>query len=118
MAAAARADRAVAAPIHRVLGYVRHRADARSDRRPGPGGQADTETGAGTEEGASPVSRTGQDPVANGKIPDDIPPADNDSILEAQIRRAAMNEPDPEIRERLWDEYRKYKGLPTKGRSS
>ena len=48
----------------------------------------------------------------NGKVPEDIPPADNDSVLEAQIRRAAINEKDPEIQKRLWNEYRKYKGLP------
>jgi len=48
----------------------------------------------------------------NGKIPEDIPAADNDSVLEAQIRRAAINEQDPETRARLWNEYRKYKGLP------
>ena len=45
----------------------------------------------------------------NGRTPEDIPSADNDSVLEAQIRQAAMNETDPEIREKLWDEYRKYK---------
>lgn len=48
----------------------------------------------------------------NGKVPEDIPPADNDSILEAQIRQAAINERDPEIKKKLWNEYRKYKGLP------
>jgi len=48
----------------------------------------------------------------SGKIPDDIPPVDNDSILEAQIRQAAMDETNPAIKAKLWDEYRKYKGLP------
>ena len=48
------------------------------------------------------------------KAPDDIPPADNDSVFEKQIRQAAENETDPELRERLWNEYRKYKGLPVK----
>jgi len=48
----------------------------------------------------------------SGKTPDDIPPVDNDSVLEAQIRQAAMNERDPIIKEKLWNEYRKYKGLP------
>lgn len=52
-------------------------------------------------------------PSGNGKQPDDIPSADNDSVLEAQIRQAAMNEPDPEIQAKLWNEYRRYKGLPT-----
>ena len=50
-----------------------------------------------------------------GKAPEDIPPADNDSVLEAQIRQAAENETDPEIKKKLWDEYRKYKGLPRAG---
>lgn len=50
----------------------------------------------------------------NGKIPEDIPPADNDSVLEAQIRQAAINETDPEVKAKLWDEYRRYKGLPSK----
>ena len=47
----------------------------------------------------------------NGKHPDDIPSANNDSALAAQIRRAAVNETDPIKRKLLWDEYRKYKGL-------
>ena len=35
----------------------------------------------------------------------------DDDIVARQLREAAMREPDPEIREALWDEYRKYKGL-------
>lgn len=50
--------------------------------------------------------------MSNGKMPEDIPPADNDSVLEAQIRQAAINETDPIIKAKLWNEYRKYKGLP------
>ena len=49
--------------------------------------------------------------TSNGKLPDDIPSADNDSALAAQIRRAAENETDPNKKKLLWDEYRKYKGL-------
>ncbi len=52
--------------------------------------------------------------VANGKLPDDIPLADNDSALAAQIRHAAENETDPAKKAQLWNEYRKYKGLPQK----
>ena len=48
----------------------------------------------------------------NGKSPDDIPVADNDTLLEAQIRRAANLETEPQKKAQLWDEYRKYKGLP------
>lgn len=52
--------------------------------------------------------------MANGKIPEDIPPAKNDDALAAQIRYAAENEPDPVKSEQLWNEYRKYKGLAPK----
>ncbi len=50
---------------------------------------------------------------ANGKLPEDIPTAQNDDALAAQIRYAAQNETDPVKRKQLWNEYRKYKGLPT-----
>ncbi len=58
--------------------------------------------------------RTGDLSKSNGKTPEDIPPAKNDDALAAQIRYAAENEPDPEKRRQLWNEYRKYKGLPQK----
>jgi hypothetical protein len=45
-------------------------------------------------------------------IPDDIPSGNDDDIVARQLREAAMNEPDPELRERLWNEYRNYTGLP------
>ena len=50
--------------------------------------------------------------LTNGKIPDDIPEAGNDSVFEAQIRTAAMAETDPDTQKNLWNEYRRYKGLP------
>ena len=50
----------------------------------------------------------------NQQLPKDIPIDDNDSVLEKQIKLAAMNEKDPEKKKRLWNEYRKYKGLPQK----
>ncbi len=50
--------------------------------------------------------------VGSGKLPEDIPPVDNDSVFEKQIRTAAMAEKDPAIKAKLWNEYRKYKGLP------
>ena len=52
--------------------------------------------------------------MSNGKLPEDIPTADNDDALAAQIRYAAENETDPIKKEQLWNEYRKYKGLAPK----
>ena len=70
-------------------------------------GRTDRETTSG---GGTPRIRSAT--VTNGKAPEDIPPAENDSALEAQIRQAAINEKDPNIKAKLWNEYRKYKGLP------
>ena len=67
------------------------------------------------EDGERTAADTDRPPAAgSGRAPDDIPAPDNDSVLEAQIRRAAMEETDPRIRAELWNEYRKYKGLPLK----
>lgn len=43
--------------------------------------------------------------------PADIPSGDDDDVVARQLREAAMREPDPELRERLWDEYRNYTGI-------
>lgn len=63
-----------------------------------------------TESASGEISASGN-VAENGKIPEDIPPADNDDAIAAQIRVAAEAETDPEIRKKLWDEYRKYKGM-------
>lgn len=52
--------------------------------------------------------------AANGAIPEDIPDANNDDAVAAQIRLAAELEKNPEKKEKLWDEYRKYKGITKK----
>lgn len=91
-----------------------------SSTLPGGGNSRENanQTGAqGVEQGGGYGKASGKSPhdknLNNGKLPEDIPPADNDSVLEAQIRQAAINEKDPVIQKRLWNEYRKYKGLPT-----
>jgi hypothetical protein len=42
-------------------------------------------------------------------VPADIPDGSDDDIVARQLREAAMNETDPELREKLWQEYRDYK---------
>ena len=46
--------------------------------------------------------------------PDDIPSGRDDDVVARQIREAAMTEPDPELREALWEEYRIYTGIGEK----
>lgn len=66
--------------------------------------------------GAGPGSPGGRiegtDPGAPGPtaaVPPDVGDGSDDDIVARQIRRAAETEKDPELREKLWDEYRKYK---------
>jgi hypothetical protein len=42
-------------------------------------------------------------------VPEDIPDARDDDIIARQLREAAMQETDPELKEKLWEEYRRYK---------
>jgi len=60
----------------------------------------------------SPVQKEDGNLGLQGKIPEDIPSPDNDTVLQKQLRRAAMQEPDPVMKQKLWNEYRRYAGLP------
>ena len=42
-------------------------------------------------------------------VPPDRPDARDDDVVARQLREAAMAEKDPELRESLWEEYRRYK---------
>jgi len=48
-------------------------------------------------------------PGATAAVPPDVGDGSDDDIVARQIRRAAETESDPELRAKLWDEYRKYK---------
>ncbi|WP_461480873.1 hypothetical protein [Porticoccus sp.] len=47
--------------------------------------------------------------LPGGRAPDNIPDGSDDDIVARQIREAAIKEQDPVLKEKLWDEYRKYK---------
>lgn len=54
----------------------------------------------------------GGDPGTTGATtarPPDVGDGSDDDVVARQIRRAAESEPDSELREKLWDEYRRYK---------
>jgi hypothetical protein len=44
------------------------------------------------------------------RTPQDVAVLVDDDIIARQLREAAITEEDPALRERLWEEYRKYKG--------
>ena len=70
-----------------------------------PGGYGSVGGGMGGRSGGAP------DAPAAYEAPEDIPSGNDDDIVARQLREAAMREPDPDIREALWNEYRKYKGI-------
>jgi hypothetical protein len=67
------------------------------------GGPADT---TGIER---PMPEGGAGKQATGGTPEGIPSGDDDDIVARQLREAAENETDPALREKLWEEYRRYK---------
>ena len=69
------------------------------------GGYGSVGGGIGGRSGAAPEN------PAVFEAPEDIPSGNDDDIVARQLREAAMREADPEVREALWNEYRKYKGI-------
>ncbi len=82
--------------------------DGESKQQAGAG-----EQGEGAEGDAQVASAGGAGDAGRhaGKVstPPDIPDGKDDDIVARQLREAAENEQDPELREKLWEEYRKYK---------
>jgi hypothetical protein len=68
------------------------------------GEQTGEQGGGGGVGGGGPLGGAGPNTA-----PADIPDGRDDDIVARQLREAAMKETDPELRERLWEEYRQYK---------
>lgn len=80
----------------------------------GMAGSSDAESdadGAGGSSQTSPAATAGLPGrgQGHGPVPPDLVDGSDDDIVARQIREAAMQETDPVLREKLWDEYRKYK---------
>ena len=73
-----------------------------------------TGDGAETEAARGGLARAGSGtgsplPGAADRTPPDVADGRDDDVVARQLREAAQSEPDPALRERLWDEYRRYK---------
>ncbi|MBW2505062.1 MAG: hypothetical protein JRE16_10905 [Deltaproteobacteria bacterium] len=71
------------------------------------GGSSDGGAGQGAASGQQKGSTAG---VSQGRLP----PPEDDDIVARQLREAAEKEQDPELKEKLWEEYWKYKGASGK----
>jgi len=81
-----------------------------SDETEGNGGDIYSENSSETDR-ETVASRNGGVNTSKGgsQVPSNIPDGNDDDIVARQIREAAMKEQDPVLREKLWEEYRKYK---------
>ena len=63
-----------------------------------------------TEERQSTVGGMSEEEI-QARVPEDIMDNVGDDIVAKQLYEAAVAEDDPVLRERLWEEYRKYNGM-------
>jgi hypothetical protein len=93
----------------------------------GAGGESDGDAGSADADGQPTDpgdeqmtdARTGKPPVATGSgagkqtvtggQPENIPDGSDDDVVARQLRKAAEQETDPQLKKKLWEEYRKYK---------
>ena len=74
----------------------------------GPGESETPAEGSSSSSSSTPSTSAGQ-PEKVTVAPEDIGDGQGDNIVLRQIRDAAMQESDPTLREKLWDEYRRIK---------
>ena len=83
-----------------------------SDSSGGSANESKPSDGGSTEEGgdsSGAVGGSGPGATGSDRVPDDVGDGSDDDIVARQLREAAMTEEDPELREKLWEEYRRYK---------
>ena len=74
------------------------------------GDARDNEGASGQQQGGPVDSSSGSTPQGNDSdLPSDIPDGSDDDVVARQLREAAEKETDPELKAKLWEEYRRYK---------
>jgi hypothetical protein len=82
----------------------------------GSGGRTSGTSAAAGEEGRESSGGVGgstAEAAGSQAVPPDVGDGSDDDIVARQLRQAAMEEEDPALREKLWDEYRRYKASVT-----
>jgi hypothetical protein len=80
--------------------------DATASGEQSVGGEQRVGSGVG---GQPPSGAAGGGGTRSGGRPADIPDGSDDDLVARQMREAAEKETDPELKKKLWEEYRKYK---------
>ena len=79
---------------------------AGSGQRSGDGDAVSNDENGTKDSPVSPITGSGH---KSGGTTEQSKEFDNDDVVARQIREAAESETDPELKEKLWAEYRKYK---------
>ena len=69
----------------------------------------------GTSAGATKSAGNAGEEASSTAQTAEIPNGDDDDVVARQLREAAEAETDPEVKEKLWEEYRKYKNQQSAG---
>jgi len=112
--------------LDEVLGQEQRKIESVGRNTEGFGGSASRggvglgrQSTGGTQRGSSSSRSTGNsareasigglsEAEIEARTPDDIPDLVSEDVVSKQLREAALSEDDPELRERLWEEYRNY----------
>jgi len=74
------------------------------------GGSPDAPTGKpGEQQSGAAGATSSRESDQRPPIPSDVGDGGDDDVIARQLREAAMSEEDPDLREKLWQEYRDYK---------
>src|SRR5262249_52028589 len=55
------------------------------------------------------TGKVGDDNAGNGAVAREVPDGSDDDVVARRLRQAAQQETDPELKEKLWQEYADYK---------
>jgi len=110
---AAAASAAAAAPA--AAGADKGEGSADTEGPPGEGERKDGRPGSGRRHDPSgdlkseKASKPADDNAGNGAVAREIPDGSDDDVVARRLRQAAERETDPELKEKLWQEYLDYK---------
>lgn len=96
-------------PVYDDAGSIAE-GDEALENRASEGPSESEATAEGSSNSDSTISSSaGQPKQVTDEVPEDIGDGQGDNIVLRQIRDAAMQESDPTLKEKLWDEYRRIK---------
>lgn len=80
-----------------------------SEQSDGQGGEQSNEQGSGASPEGEQSDSGSRGDSSSSSAPPDTPDGSDDDVIARQLREAAEKETDPELKRKLWEEYKRYK---------